>query len=59
MTLPEHRHIVNGRTFSSAYDPIDYDPVETPDPVWTWAHRIIVAGLVVALSCVLVNWGML
>lgn len=51
MTLPEHRRIVHGRTWSSAYDPSDFDPGPYPhERAWGIAELIALAILVCIVS---------
>ena len=53
MTLPEHRRIVHGRTFSAAYDPADYAGMEyLHERAWRRAEWFALALLACVLACV-------
>lgn len=54
--LPEHRHVINGRTFSAPYDPAGFDPIRVYRSAHNWAGRLLAVVIGVALAVALVHW---
>ncbi len=55
-TLPEHRRVINGRTFSTPWDPTGFEPLRVYRSGHQWAGRALAIGIGIALAIVLVHW---
>lgn len=53
--LPEHRHVINGRTFSAPYDPAGFDPIRVYRS-GKWSSRLLAGFIGVSLALVIVSW---
>lgn len=55
--LPDHRHIINGRTFDRPWRAADYDPIERPDTFFERVAGFFLACAIGAgLAAVLFTW---
>ena len=55
-SLPDHRRIIHGRTFSAPYDPAGFDPLRRYRNGHQWAGRLLAVVIGVGLALTLVRW---
>lgn len=55
-TLPEHRRVISGRTYSQPWSASSFDPITVYPSTHAWTSRLLGVAIGIGLALVIVSW---
>ena len=55
-TLPEHRRVISGRTYSQPWSASSFDPITVYRCPQAWASLLLAVAIGIGLALVLIGW---